>query len=103
MKTLFAVVLVLIATSVMASPYLVCDPQTGVTKYQITGSITATVPAQTDGSIRYDLAETASGTNVIQVKACVTDSFGEVCSAASPFEWSRAIQPNAPTGLKLVP
>jgi hypothetical protein len=42
----------------LLSPFLVCDPQAGVTYYTITGDsfFTGNIPAQADGSIKKDLA-----------------------------------------------
>ena len=57
MKTLLSIALILIATTVFASPFLVSDPQSGVTSYQLTGWSETTVTAQADGSLRMDVAD----------------------------------------------
>jgi len=62
---LFAFVLVLVllaALPAFAAPFLVCDPQDGVTRYdvEIDGAI-VNVPAEADGSLRYDCAKLSRG------------------------------------------
>lgn len=57
-KILLAIIVFLLAAvPAVAAPYLVCDPQSGVAQYRITwdGQTPEIVPAQPDGSIRYDL------------------------------------------------
>ena len=99
-KILLVVVLLLVATSSYATPYLMCDPQAGVTSYKVTGLsfVTADVPAQADGSIRLDVAQSPVGVNAITVSACVSDAlWGKSCSASSPFTYTR---PSLPVGSK---
>lgn len=106
MRTILAIALIFIASAVLAAPFLVCDPNAGVTYYKITGDAywTANIPAQADGSIKTDLSGIASGTHSINVAACVTDSvWGEQCSATSPFEFTRPGVPGVPTNTKLAP
>jgi hypothetical protein len=94
------------ATALFAAPYLICDPQTGVQYYQITGAswITGNVPAQTDGSLRVDVGSALTGTTNMTVKACKADTaWGEVCSTATPFALVRPAAPVVPAGLKLAP
>ena len=89
----------------MAAPFLICDPQTGVTYYIITG-LPATIDgshinAQPDGSIKLDMALTpAGGPYNLSVKACA-DVWG--CSSSSPFVFSRPAALTAPGGLRLAP
>ena len=54
---LLAGILFLMVGICQAAPFLVCDPQAGVTKYilDIDGVETTTISAQADGSIRYDM------------------------------------------------
>lgn len=111
MKKIIALLLlgfltVLVSVPAFAAPSLVCDPQAGVTYYKITGDAywTASVPAQADGSVRTDLAGIPSGTHSIKVAACKNDPlWGEQCSAAIPFDFTRPTVPGAPTNMGLAP
>ena len=72
-KILLAVFICFLWTvSAHATPYLVCDPQEGVTEYEIVdnGATLPMVAAQADGSLRYDLAGIEKGEHSYQVKAC---------------------------------
>ncbi len=107
MKYLLAVLLVLaMAGMAQAAPFLVCDPQAGVTSYKLTGPawVPATSTAIADGSIRMDVAAATVGTNAITVSACKTDPiWGELCSVAVPFSWSRPVNPGGAANIKLNP
>jgi hypothetical protein len=72
----------------LCSPYMICDPQAGVTYYTVEGDTfwTGPVPAQPDGSIKSDLLGMAVGTHSVQVRACV-ELWG--CSDPSPFSFTR--------------
>lgn len=87
---LFFIVL-LVPVLAFASPFLVCDPQTNVTHYVITGDINVTVPATDlgDGTVRlqYDLNGITEGTFNIQVKA--KNVWGE--SVIVPFDFVKAL------------
>ena len=53
-----------VAGIVLASPFIVCDPQATVTFYKVTGPAwvpTANVTAQPDGSIKLDIATAPVG------------------------------------------
>jgi hypothetical protein len=94
------------ASVASAAPFLICDPQTGVQYYQITGAsyLSGNIPAQTDGSLRVDVGAAVVGTTNLSVKACKADTaWGEVCSVSSPFALVRPVAPSASTGLKLAP
>jgi hypothetical protein len=108
MKKLFCVLafglLLTFVGNVYATPFIVCNPQAGVQFYKITGDPfwTANVTAQTDGSIKTDIAGISSGSHSINVAACITDtSFGEVCSATAPFTFVKPAGPTAPVNLRL--
>lgn len=106
MKTLFCIVFVLFATIVSAAPWLVCDPQAGVTSYNVTGqSFAPTVqPAIADGSIKMDLASAPSGETALLVSACFVDSiWGRYCSVSTPFTLTRPTVPPVPRLLRLAP
>ena len=98
MKTLLSIIFVLIATTVFATPFLVSDPQSGVTSYQITGWSETNVVAQSDGSLRMDVASASVGTTPLTVKAC--NVWG--CSTTVPFVLQKQL-PSAPSQLRLVP
>jgi hypothetical protein len=107
MKLVMAVLMVLFATSVMAAPFLVCDPQSGVQTYLLTGPswvVTTPVSAQVDGSLKYDVASSMVGNNSLTIKACKSDPiWGAVCSTSVPFSFVRpAATLSVPSGLGLV-
>lgn len=92
------------AISVEAAPFLVCDPQPGVTSYKVTGLpfVTASVPAQPDGSIKLDVAPVATGPSNITFAACIIDPvWGEACSAFVPFSFTRPASPALPMNTRL--
>lgn len=106
MKSIIGAVFIILfcPSAIFASPYLVCDPQTGVGYYKITGDTywAGNVIAQSDGSIKSDVGTIAVGTHSINVVACKTDvTWGEVCSAAVPFSFTRPAAPVAPVNTKL--
>ena len=79
MKTLISIFFVLIATTVFATPFLVCDapdPAEGVTHYKLTGwSVT-----QTPAPLHMDVSSASVGTTNITVAACKSDAvWGEHC------------------------
>ena len=99
MKTLFSIALILIATTVFATPFLVSDPQSGVTSYQLTGWSETNVVAQADGSLRMDVGSAVQGTTYnLTIAAC--NVWG--CSTTVPFAFGKQL-PSAPTQLRLVP
>ena len=105
MKKLLVAVLVLFATTVMASPFLVSDPATGVTLYKITGP--AWTPSacsmEPDGSLKSDVALAPVGTTQLTVVACNEDPvWGEVCSDPTPFTFTRPARPAITKGIRLI-
>ena len=81
-----------------AAPFLVCDPQSGVVGYEITGlGEPVSFVAQPDGSLKYDLSSVNSGTYTLTVAAC--NMWG--CSSTAPFGFSKQA-PSAPAGLRIV-
>jgi hypothetical protein len=95
----------LFAVSVSATPFLVSDPQAGISVYKLTGPswVPATVPAQPDGSLKTSVAAALNGTNSLTVTACVTDAlWGELCSPPAPFGFSKPANPLVPATLKLI-
>lgn len=104
MKKLIIIIL-LIPSLLSAAPFLVCDSQTGVTSYKLTGPawVPASVSAQPDGSIRMDVAAAGSGSTSLTVAACITDAiWGEVCSSTVPFVFVRPGSP-AIINIRLIP
>lgn len=104
MKKIFIVaVLLLMASICSASPYLVCDPQSGVTHYQIIGlPFVSQIDAQADGSLKLDVALSPVGTNSVTVSACIEDAtWGEVCGEASPFSYFRPLPPAITNNIRL--
>ena len=97
-KLLLVVAFMLLASTSFAAPFLVCDPQSGVVGYEITGlGEPVSYIAQPDGSLKYDLSSVNSGTYTLTVAAC--NMWG--CSSTAPFSFSKQI-PSAPAGLRIV-
>lgn len=108
MKTFFLTIFALLAMAslALAAPFLVCDPQAGVTTYRLTGPawVPATAPAQTDGSLRLDVTSATVGANSLTIAACNTDPvWGEACSATVPFSFTRPAKPTTPGSIRLIP
>lgn len=104
-----AVILIGIAS---AEPFLVCDPQAGVTKYRLefTGSVdpAVEVAAETDGSLKYDLVNWGNGliqANAYAGKEVVLDGQPQGVwrwSEPTPFALD-AGRPSPPAALDVVP
>jgi hypothetical protein len=87
------------------APFLVCDPQAGVTLYRITLDpfFIVPIPAQPDGSLKVDLVGIPSGTHSIAVAACKGDPvWGEVCSATSPFSFVKPTGASTAVNIRIV-
>lgn len=98
MKKLWMVMAILmIAGTAQAAPYVVCDAQEGVIGYTLTGLTELTVAAQTDGSLKYDLAGIPAGSYNVNVAACSVWGCGE----ATPFPFAKSL-PARPAGVRLV-
>ena len=97
---LFIGIFLLIPSLAFAEPFLVCDPQTNVTHYVITGDINVTVPATDlgDGTVRlqYDLNGITVGTFNLELKA--KNIWGE--SVTIPFDFVKAI-PVVPEAIRI--
>lgn len=112
MKKLICLI-VLLALALFTSPVwavnLVCDPQAGVTHYKISGDAfwvaTQSIPAQPDGSLQSNVDAIPSGVHNIQVQACAVGVNWptEVCSASTPFSFSKPTAPGVPTNMRLAP
>ena len=105
-KLIFVLIGMLVASVSYAAPFLVCDPQSGVTHYKLTGPawVPASTPAQTDGSIKLDVAESNVGVNSLTAAACINSNvWGEQCSVSVPFDFTRPTAPTSPSGIGLKP
>ena len=104
---LVVLIAVLVGVSISyAAPFLVCDPQTEVTLYKLTGPawVPVSVTAQPDGSIRMDVASSTVGSNSLTVAACKTDAvWGELCSSFVPFAFTRPSAVAPPANIRLNP
>jgi len=99
MKTLISIILILCASTVFASPFLISDPQAGVTSYTLTGWTPTTIAAQADGSLRIDVGGAVTGTTYnMTVAACNVSG----CSTTVPFVLLKQL-PGVPSLLRLVP
>jgi len=111
MKKYFLLLLLLILLALTikaeASPFVVCDPSTGITSYNVTAGswfATASVAAQSDGSLKLDAVNAPVGTTNMTVAACITDpTWGVSCSATVPFVLTRPSAPATPKNTKLTP
>ncbi len=81
-----------------ATPFLVCDPQAGVISYNldIDGAIDSNIPAQPDGSIRYDLAGMAVGAHTFKAQA--KGQGGWPSDWSDPFD---TVKPESPLNLRV--
>lgn len=91
MKRLLLIIacIILLSSTASASPFLICDSQSGVDSYTISesGIADVIVSPETDGSIKYDLSSIADGTHSWSVKAC--NLWG--CSATVPFGFTKSL------------
>jgi len=92
-------VLMMFTGTVLADPFLVCDPQVNVTHYVITlDGITTTVPAVDLGddtfNLSFDLGGIDVGNHNVELKA--KNIWGE--SIAVPFGFVKSL-PEVPTGI----
>lgn len=80
-------------------PYLVCDPEAGVTDYQVVDNGAAPVVSQAlaDGSLYYDLSNITEGSHHISVISC--NLWG--CSDAAVIDFIKAL-PGKGKNVKIV-
>lgn len=108
MKKLLIIAFILYSTSAMASPFLVSDPNPGVTLYKLTKSAggvieSITCAPEADGSVKADVASVKEGLNTITVTACSTAPvWDEVCNEPVGFSFTKPTQPNATKNLRLI-
>ena len=95
----------LLSWEAYANPFIVCDPQTGVQYYKVTGGawVVSPVTAQADGSVKMDIVAAPVGVSNLTFSACKDDViWGEQCSVTTPFSFTRPATPTIPVGAKLV-
>ena len=98
--------IILFASIASAAPFLVCDPQAGVTSYHLTGPpwVPTIVSAQADGSLKMDVSAALVGNNALTVAACCTVApWGELCSPFVAFSFTRPAAATSPVNIKLAP
>ena len=107
MKRLIILAIILMAATAQASPWLVCDPQPGITGYawSMDGGPWTETPYElyddTCAKVR-DLADVSTGPHNIQVKAFTIDEiWGRQESETAPFDFARpAVGKSLNMGLK---
>ena len=105
MKKILVIGMILFATSVLASPFLVSDPATGVTLYKVTGPgwVPPSCTVAPDGSLSADLSASPIGTTQLTVVACNNDPvWGESCSDPVPFSYTRPAPPAITSNIRLI-
>ena len=71
-KILLILLMILFPVWAWAGPFLVCDPQTGITHYEVTvDGNSGIVDAQSDTTLAYDLAPLPIGVHNFEVKAMI--------------------------------
>jgi hypothetical protein len=107
---LLAISIILFTSVSYAAPFLVCDPQAGITSYKFTPvppavSLPAWIPtmvvAQADGSLRWDVATSTVGTTEMNIQACKNG--GLWCSSTVPFVLIRPVSATVPANTRLSP
>lgn len=104
-KLILAVLIVLVSVgTAMANPFLICDPQAGVTYYRMTGPawMPTQYTAEVDGSIHMDVSPAIVGTTNMTIAACKDDAvWGEQCSSYVPFAFDRPSAASIPLNIRL--
>jgi len=97
--TSFALMALLLPVLAFGNPFLVCDPQEGVTYYdlEINGTMTEGIPAEADGSIKYDLAGITEGDYTVRARCY---NLWEVSDWSLPLDFTKAV-PGKPTSLRV--
>ena len=97
-KLLFLTLMaLLVPVLAFANPFLVCDPQDGITMYDMetNGTVTEDFTAEPDGSAKVDLAGLADGEYTVRLRA--KNEWG-VSNWSDPLAFTKAV-PTVPTGL----
>lgn len=92
MKALVTLMTILLAV------YLVCDPQVGIVSYNVDigGTIVSDIPAESDGSILYNVDHLSVGLHSFKLQA--------VGQGGWPSDWSSPLdvtKPNLPGGVRI--
>ena len=97
---LITTLLILLPTLALSSPFLICDPQVNITKYEleVNGTILGQYPAQGDGSVKIDLVGYSSGTYRFKLRAMGADNWWGEWS--DPFD---ATKPAKSGGVRIIP
>lgn len=97
--------MLILSNTLHAQPYLECDASAGITSYKITAGwipLGIKVPAQADGSLKYDCIAAPAGLSSMTVSACVTDLlWGEACITPVNFTFTRPSPPATIKNLRL--
>ena len=93
--------LCLVASTVLASPFIICDPQTNVDEYVVVIDGSAEIVSAQDlgdGTVRlhYDLGDIAEGAHQVEIRA--KNIWG--VSSPVPFEFEKSL-PATVTGVEL--
>ena len=85
----------------LSAPFLVCDPQAGVTEYEVdvNGAVAGNIVAEPDGSLRYDLAGSSAGAYTFRAR-CRTDTWPGWSDWSDPFD---AVKAGAPGNVRVAP
>jgi len=95
----FCLMALLLPALAFGNPFLVCDPQAGVTEYVVetNGAESAAFTAEPDGSMKYDLAGLPQGSYTVRAKA---GNIWGWSGYSDPFDFNKAV-PGTPTGLRV--
>jgi len=100
-KLLFLTIIMALLVPVLAcaNPFLVCDPQDGITMYDMetNGTVTEDFTAEPDGSAKIDLAGLADGEYTVRLRA--KNEWG-VSNWSDPLAFTKAT-PTAPLNLRV--
>ena len=94
MKKLIVLFILVMASVVSASPFLVCDVDEAATSYIVV--MDSGDEIETPAPLHYDLVEITSGTHVVEVRA--KNIWG--VSSPSPFEFTKELPAN-PSNIEL--
>lgn len=99
MKTLLFTILFVLVATVAWGASLVCDPQAGVTLYNldVDGTITQNIAAEPDGSIIHNVDYLSQGQHIFKLQA--------IGQGGWPSDWSSpldATKPGNPLGAKII-
>jgi len=99
MKALLLAILLILIPSLALGASLVCDPQAGVTLYNldVDGAITQNIAAEPDGSIIHNVDYLSQGQHIFKLQAIGTGGW--------PSDWSSpldATKPGNPLNARII-